>query len=81
MHNIHERQTPRQREKQAPCREPNAVLDPATPGSHPWRKEDTQLLSHPGVPKRHNRTNHNRFRKKSEGRSCVFSLPLAKTQG
>ena len=30
-----ERRRHRQREKQAPCREPNAGLDPGTPGSHP----------------------------------------------
>ena len=30
-----ERQRPRQREKQAPCREPDARLDPGSPGSHP----------------------------------------------
>ena len=28
-----ERQRPRQREKQAPSREPDAGVDPATPGS------------------------------------------------
>ena len=26
-------------------------LDPRTPGSHPGPKADTQLLSHPGVPR------------------------------
>ena len=30
---IHERQRKRQREKQAPCEEPNAELDPRTLGS------------------------------------------------
>ena len=30
-----ERQRPRQREKQAPCREPDMGLDPRSPGSHP----------------------------------------------
>ena len=44
------RQRRRQREKQAPCREPNAGLDPGTPGSHPEPKADAQPLSHPGVP-------------------------------
>ena len=39
----------RQREKQAPCGEPDAGLDPRTPGSHPEPKADTQLLSHPGI--------------------------------
>ena len=28
----------RQREKQAPCREPDARLDPGSPGSHPKLK-------------------------------------------
>ena len=35
-----ERQRPRQREKQAPCREPDAELDPGSPGSHPEPKAD-----------------------------------------
>ena len=51
---IHEKYTgkqrPRQREKQAPCREPDAGLDPRTPGSCPEPKADAQLLSHPGAP-------------------------------
>ena len=33
-----ERQRHRQREKQAPCREPNVGLDPWSPGSHPGLK-------------------------------------------
>ena len=45
-----ERQRHRQREKQGPCREPDAGLDPRTPGSRPEPKADTQPLSHPGVP-------------------------------
>ena len=49
MRNI-ERQRHRQREKQAPCREPDVGLDPGTQGSHPELKADAQLLSHPGVP-------------------------------
>ena len=40
----------RQREKQAPCREPDVGLDPRTPRSHPEPKADIQPLSHPGVP-------------------------------
>ena len=40
----------RQREKQAPYREPDAGLDPSTPGSQPKPKADAQPLSHPGVP-------------------------------
>ena len=45
-----ERQRHRQREKQAPCREPDAGLDPRTPGSGPELKADAQPLSHPGAP-------------------------------
>ena len=45
-----ERQRNRQREKQAPCREPNGGLNLRTSGSHPEPKADAQLLSHPGVP-------------------------------
>ena len=33
-----ERQRHRQREKQAPCREPNVGLDRGSPGSHPGLK-------------------------------------------
>ena len=49
---IHERkreaETPaRQREKQAPCREPDVGLHPGTPGSHPKPKADAQPLSYP----------------------------------
>ena len=40
----------RQREKQAPCGEPNMALNPMTPGSLPEPKADAQLLSHPGAP-------------------------------
>ena len=40
----------RQREKQAPCRDPDVGLDPRTPGSLPEPKADAQPLSHPGVP-------------------------------
>ena len=45
-----ERQRPRQKEKQAPCREPNVGLDPGTLGSCPEPKADAQPLSHPGIP-------------------------------
>ena len=45
-----ERQRHRQRKKQAPCKEPDVGLDPATPGSCPEGKADTQLLSYPGIP-------------------------------
>ena len=33
-----ERQRHRQREKLAPCREPDVGLDPGSPGSHPGLK-------------------------------------------
>ena len=39
----------RPREKQAPCREPNAGLDPRIPGSCPGLKAGTKPLSHPGI--------------------------------
>ena len=39
------------REKQAPCREPDVGLDPRTPGSCPGPKAGPKLLSHPGIPK------------------------------
>ena len=44
------RQRHRQREKQAPCKEPDVGLDPRTPGSHPELKADTQPLSNPSAP-------------------------------
>ena len=54
MRDTERKQRQRQREeKQAPHREPDAGLDPRTPGSCPGPKADAQLLSHPGVPKRH----------------------------
>ena len=47
--------TDRQREKQAPCREPYVGLDPGTPGSCPGTKAGAKagakLLSHPGIPR------------------------------
>ena len=50
VHERHtERQRLRQREKQALCGEPDAELDPPTPGSHPEPKADAQSLSHPGA--------------------------------
>ena len=45
-----ERQRYRQREKQAPCGELDAGLEPRTPGSQSEPKSDTQCLSHPGIP-------------------------------
>ena len=40
----------RQREKQASCWEPDAGLDPGTPGSRPGPKAGAKPLSHPGIP-------------------------------
>ena len=40
----------RQREKQAPCGEPNVGLDPRTPRSRLELKADAQPLSYPGAP-------------------------------
>ena len=45
-----ERGRVRQREKQVPCREPDAGLDPRILGSHPEPKADAQLLSPSGAP-------------------------------
>ena len=39
------------REKQAPCREPNAGLNPRTLESRPELKADAQPLSYPGIPR------------------------------
>ena len=44
-----EKERHRQREKQAACSEPEARLNPRTPGSHTLSKADT--LSHPSIPK------------------------------
>ena len=44
-----ERQRHRQREKQAPCGEPHARLNPRTLGSRPEPMADAQSLSHPGA--------------------------------
>ena len=47
---MRERLKHRQRKEQAPCKEPDAGLNPMTPGSHPEPKADAQPLSHPGIP-------------------------------
>ena len=39
----------RQREKQAPCREPHVGLNPGSPGSGPGLKAGTKPLSHPEI--------------------------------
>ena len=36
------------KEKQAPCREPDAGLDPGSPGSRSGPKAGAKPLSHPG---------------------------------
>ena len=50
MRVIEREQRHRQREKQAPCGEPNMELYPRTLGSQPEPKTDAQPLSHPGIP-------------------------------
>ena len=40
----------RQREKQAPCREPEVGFDRGSPGSCPGPRTGAELLSHPGIP-------------------------------
>ena len=41
-----ERQRHRQKEKQAPCRDPDVGLDPRSPG--PWAEGGAKPLSHQG---------------------------------
>ena len=45
-----EGQRHRQRDKQAPFREPDVGLDPGSPGSRPGWKAVAKPLSHPGIP-------------------------------
>ena len=47
---IHERQRHKQREKQAPCGESGAGLNPRTLGSRLEPKAEAQSLTHPGAP-------------------------------
>ena len=47
---MRERGRDRQREKQTPCTEPDAGLDPRTPGSCPGWKAGAKLLRHQGIP-------------------------------
>ena len=45
-----QRQKHREREKQAPWKEPDVGLNPRTPGSCPEPNVDAQPLNHPGAP-------------------------------
>ena len=47
-----QRQIYRQKDKQAPCGDPDVGLDSRTLGSQPERKVDIQSLGHPGTLKR-----------------------------
>ena len=47
-HRERERQKHSQREKQAPCREPDVGLNPGSPGS--GAEGGAKQLSHPGCP-------------------------------
>ena len=49
-HTHTQRQRHRQSEKQAPWGEPDAGLDPGSPGSPPGPKAGAKLLSHQGCP-------------------------------
>ena len=53
----------RQREKQAPCREPDAGLNPRTSGSRSGPKAGAKPLSHPGIPEEYFNKNFGNFRK------------------
>ena len=57
-----EGQRHRQREKQAPCGEPDTRLGPRTLGSLPEPKADAQPLSHPSILKSEQRTHRINFR-------------------
>ena len=50
MRDTERRQRHRQKEKQAPHREPYVGLDPGTPGSRHVLKADAQPLSDSGIP-------------------------------
>ena len=45
-----ERQGHKQREKQAPCREPNVGLDPRTPRVMTWAEGRRSTAEPPGLP-------------------------------
>ena len=44
------RDTGKGRSRLPPCREPDAGLDPRTPGLYPGPKAGAKPLSHPGIP-------------------------------
>ena len=48
---MRERQKHRQREKQAPHREPDVGLNPGSPGSRSGPKAGAKPLGHSGIPK------------------------------
>ena len=50
----HRERESRQREEQAPCREPDMGHDPGSPGSRPGPKAGAKPLSHPGIPQYYN---------------------------
>ena len=49
-HTQKEAETQAERQKQVPCREPDAGLDPGIPGPHLEPKAGAKPLSHPGIP-------------------------------
>ena len=53
MRDTEKRHSHKQREKQAPRREPELGLNPGSPRSCPEPKTDVQPLGHPGVPAYH----------------------------
>ena len=70
----------RQREKQAPCREPDVGLHPGTPGSHSEPKADAQPLSHPGVPRNTFRSSTNHHRLHTVGQNLATGSQLSPTE-
>uniref|UniRef100_A0A8C0L0D9 Sialic acid-binding Ig-like lectin 14 n=1 Tax=Canis lupus dingo TaxID=286419 RepID=A0A8C0L0D9_CANLU len=78
-----ESQRHRQREKQAPCREPNVGLDPRNPGSHP-EPPRSQPLNNSGIPGSHFRhfcappnVPHNQRVLQTQLQENVLSVPEA----
>ena len=73
-HTHRERQRHRQRDKQAPCGEPDAGLDPRTPGSQPEPKVDTQPLSHQDAARQSLFRKNNCDRRKTSGLKSKSSM-------